>query len=1672
MKRNLSLIALCSLAVQVAFAQLPDGSTAPNWTMNDILNQPHTLYNYLDQNKVVFLDFSATWCGPCWNYHNTGSLENLYTLYGPAPGTNNVRVFMIEDDPATNTACLYGPAGCVGGTQGNWVAGTPYPIIDDASQSNAYNINYYPTIYCVCPDRKIYETGQVGTNSLWNYAKFCSAPTLTVTSVTDVACYGGSNGAINIGVTGGMPPFTFLWSNGATTEDISNLTAGNYSLTVTGSLGGTKTLGPVVVSQPAAPVQITVNEVVDEGCGGLGGSIDVSAYGGTPGYDYLWSNGGTTPLISDLSAGSYSLTVTDDHSCTKTLLNVIVDPPTLPVAFATAPSTLTCTNPLMTLSGAGSSTGPDMNYVWSTSNGHIVSGATTLNNCVVDEAGSYELFVYNTSNNCAAYANATVTANQVEPMAIAGPPGTLTCTASQIQLAGVGSTGNNFSILWTTQGGNIVSGATTLNPTVNAGGTYTLTITNTTNGCTQASSTTVTSNTAPPNVTANGGQITCTNSTVQLSGNSTTPGVTYAWTGPNGYTSTAQNPVVSAQGTYFLTVTKSSNGCTATDDAEVTQNTTAPQASAQGGTINCTNASVTLNGSSGTPGVTYAWTGPNGYTSPAQNPVVNTQGNYVLTVTAPNGCTQTATGIVNQNTTPPTASAGPNGLLNCNASEVLLNGTASSSGNQYSYLWTTTGGHIVSGGTTLTPTVDEAGSYSLTVSNSNNGCTSTASTQVMESAPVTVGIASQTNVLCNGNSTGTATVLAGGGSGSFTYAWSNGATTSTVSALSAGSYSVTATDGEGCDETATVIITEPSEVSVNAATVAQSAPGVNDGIASANPTGGAGNYSYQWSNGETTQTISNLVPGNYTVSVTDGNGCLKMQTITVNEFGCAVSASAEGYDASCHGASDGAASIILTNAASPQVFLWSNGATFPNISGLAPGAYTVSATDGNGCEVVASVEVGEPGVLFANTTATGVTASGVDDGTATANPTGGTGPFTYLWSNGGTTQTITGLVSANYTVSVTDANGCEAAQTVPVAPFACAMLATITANDISCAGAGDGQATVTLSGGLSPFSYDWSNDETTATITNLGPGTYSVTVGDAVNCPAIVEVTILEPVTLDVELSEFANTDCGTANGLATALAMGGTPNPDYHFTWSNGETTASITGLDAGTYTVSVSDANDCLATLEVEISVNDAEAPVVATQDLTIALNASGLASLTASQIDNGSTDNCDIASMAIDFNSFTCNDLGTHEVTLTVTDVAGNSSTGTANITVVDNTLPTIIVEDLVVSLDANGTATITPQMLNNGSADNCGIVEMTVDVSTFTCDDLGANAVVLTVKDASGNAASGTAIVTIQDNIAPAITCPDNAVLPYCDPVTEFEIPTNDNCAQALVPSQTSGLPSGSSFPAGVTVMTFEVNDGNGNHNTCSFTIEVPMEMTVGLNADHVSCFGETDGSIVAQVSGGAGGYTYVWSNGAATASIENLGAGSYSVSVTDEAGCEEVQTANIAEPTAIVSTPDNITPETTGQQNGAIEVTVTGGTQPYDYEWTDENGNVISNQEDVSGLSAGNYTLKIKDDNGCISLHVFTIQSVSGIAQRKLEQSISLFPNPTSGFVTVAFEDANATEANIRVFDITGKLAADFPNASLLSGRFQMDVSGHADGIYLVRIMIENQVVTKRLVVNR
>ena len=409
-----------------------------------------------------------------------------------------------------------------------------------------------------------------------------------------------------------------------------------------------------------------------------------------------------------------------------------------PVADAGSTAELNCTTPQLNLDGSGS-TAAGVSYAWTTVDGNIVSGANTVNP-LINDAGTYTLTVTNTTTNCASTDTVVITEDFLAPIADAGSTAELTCAITSINLNASGSSGQGaITYAWTTSGtGNIVSGANTFNPVIDAPGTYTLTVTDADNGCTAIDTVVITEDISQPTVVVNGPLvIDCNNTTAALDGTGSATGanIEYAWTASAGGTLSGATNGISATGTtagtYTLTVTNTDTGCSDSESITVTVDNTPPTVVVNGPlVIDCNNTTAALDGTGSATGanIEYAWTASAGGTlSGATNGISatgTTAGTYTLTVTnTDTGCSDSSDVTVTENNTAPTAVASGAGVLTCGVPTLTLNATTNA--GSPTYLWTTVGGNIVSGATTANPVVDAAGTYSVTITNGDNGCSTT-----------------------------------------------------------------------------------------------------------------------------------------------------------------------------------------------------------------------------------------------------------------------------------------------------------------------------------------------------------------------------------------------------------------------------------------------------------------------------------------------------------------------------------------------------------------------------------------------------------------------------------------------------------------------------------------------------------------------------------------------------------------------------------------------------------------------------------------------------------------------------------------------------------------------------------------------------------------------------------
>lgn len=438
---------------------------------------------------------------------------------------------------------------------------------------------------------------------------------------------------------------------------------------------------------------------------------------------------------------------------------------------------------------------------------------------------------------------------------------------------------------------------------------------------------------------------------------------------------------------------------------------------------------------------------------------------------------------------------------------------------------------------------------------------------------------------CPSNASGTATVsVTAGTSPPYTYLWSAGAqTTAVATGLAAGNHTVTITDSLGIINTSVVKVYNNIAVAA-VSTASVSCFGGSNGQSTAT-IGGTAPYTYLWSNGQTDQIATGLTVGVYTVTASNTDGCMNIAVDTI-DGPTAIANSFTVTPETCVGG-DGTSTATVTGGTAPYTYLWNNLQTTATATGLVAGSYTIGVTDANSCTFTAATTITNTPFVVSTTSVVPANCSG-GGGAATAVATsGGTTPYSYLWSNGQTDQTATGLSGGSYSVTITDAVGCtkSAAATITIVPFVTSSVST----PEKCFGSADGIAnSVVSSGGTPPYTYAWTpSGQNTQIATGLTAGTYTIVTTDAVGCSSTKTVTVTSPTAIVINTTAQQATWPSFSNGSATANVSGGsTP---YTYAWTpGGANSATITGLSAGNYTVCVTDVFGCSACDTVNVILN----------------------------------------------------------------------------------------------------------------------------------------------------------------------------------------------------------------------------------------------------------------------------------------------------------------------------------------------------------------------------------------------------------------------------------------------------------------------------------------------------
>lgn len=978
-------------------------------------------------------------------------------------------------------------------------------------------------------------------------------PLLAVAS-TPALCSGSADGSAVASVTSGTGPFTFDWGTGIVPDSTqTTLTAGSYQVIVNDSRQCSDTISFTVTEPSPILISPSTNPV---GCNGEStGSASIAVSGGTSGYTYSWSPGGATSTsLNNLPAGNYTVTVVDSNACIATETITVTEPNPLALVFAMTPATCDgLSNGSATATVSGGS--PQYVYSWSPTGGNSSSESGL-------SAGWYSITA-NDINGCLITDSVLVT--QPTPITATTSTQAATCAvangSASVSASG-GTPGNGYQYSWSP------GGATGSNVTGLLAGTYNVTVTDQ-NGCAGIFIATV-GNLGAPVVDASVIQpVSCFSgadgmAAVQvISGNGP---FSYLWPG-----GTSNDTLINrAAGTYAVEVTDA-NGCVAVDTITLTQ----PPALTISTSVNpvaCfgdNTGSVTVSVSGGVNGYSYSWS--SGATTSSVNNL--TAGNYSVTVIDANGCTATAASVVSQpnalivalNAVPATC----NGLANGSATVAAQGGTVS-----YHYSW------YPGGSTSQNVNGLAAGWHRITIDDAH-GCIITDSILITEPAPITA--TSNTQPATCGVANGSATLSAQGGTpgSGYQYTWSpGGATGSSVSGLMAGTYNVTVTDQNGCAGVFLATVGNSGAPVVNASVIQPvSCFGGSDGMAYVQVASGNGPFNYSWPGGANNDTLLNRAAGTYVVEVTDINGCVALDTITISQPTALVPTSTA-TPASCHDLLDGTLSGNVTGGTPNYSYVWNPGSYAGiNVTSVGAGTYTLTVTDAQGCTSTTTATITQPTPIQLSTTTAPAACYGTATGTASVSATGGSGACTFTWQPGSSIGTNASTLEAGlYTVVATDSNGCStSAQVTVFEPDPVSL--TVTTDSVSCSGASDASLSVTAAGGNGGYQYLWQPGGVTAPqISGVGSGTYSVLVTDVNGCSATITSTVIDPDPLVLTVSSPPILCIGQSTSLIAYVTGGTQP---FTYTWNTGvqSDTITVNPMVTTPYTVSVVDANGCMA-------------------------------------------------------------------------------------------------------------------------------------------------------------------------------------------------------------------------------------------------------------------------------------------------------------------------------------------------------------------------------------------------------------------------------------------------------------------------------------------------------------
>jgi outer membrane protein OmpA-like peptidoglycan-associated protein/uncharacterized protein (DUF2141 family) len=1282
-----------------------------------------------------------------------------------------------------------------------------------------------------------------------------NAELITTYNITNILCNGDPTGAIDLTVQGGVEPYKYLWSNKSESQDLKGLTAGNYSVSITDGVGCAEVVD-LQVTEPPKFVASLESEQNILCFGDSTGNISIRISGGVAPYGFQWNNGSQTQNLVRIPAGNYDLLATDANKCVQKISTSIEEPSKIVYSVNHVDNVL-CYGDNggavdITISGG---VGPYA-YAWSNS--------STSQDLERVPAGKYNVQIKD-ANNCRETLSAEVTQPAQLNVAISSIENILCFGelkgAIDIAVAG-GVTPYSFS--WS-------NGATTEDISDVKAGNYSVTVTDA-QGCMQTINATIAQ---PPQLDArisNEKHLACfgdSNGAISIEVKGGVKPYTYAWSNK----ANTQNIENLVAGDYSVAIVDK-NGCSRQLSTKIIQPEKLVSSLTGSKDVSCYEGSdgevnITVNG--GTTPYRYNW---NNETN-LQDLIGVVAGNYSVGITDAMGCKDSITSVkINQPTLLDVQLVSVTDILSYGKNTGSIDISVSGGIPEYAYSWS-------NGTKSQDLSSVPGGNYSVKVVDAN-GCEQIVNSVINQPPPFVVTLASVDDILCYGNHLGNININVEGGAPPYQYAWSNGYTTKDIDNVPAGNYSVRVTDANGNIAELSTKIAQPNQITTQFDHI-QNLSCFNDqtGSISITVTGGVSPYKYEWNTGQTTQDLTNLAAGTYTITITDANVCVKSVEATVTQPEQFVAEIAEITDINCNSESEGGIVLDVHGGVRPYSYLWNNGEKTKDISGVIAGDYSVKLFDANGCTNELSQTITEPEKLITElVSVTNNKCFGENDGAVEISVRGGVEEYGFLWSNGATSQNINSLTSGSYEVEVTDANGCVGIVEASVNEPSLLTSEVLDITHVKCFGDNTGAINVSVSGGTSPYEYLWSNNATSLNIDNVKAGAYTFKVIDDHGCESDFNTEIAQPDLLSLELDTVYHVLCNGENTGFIDINVKGGVFP-YKYSWNNGSISEDIVNVLSGTYSVKVQDANACEVYIETEIRQPDELlASMDELVDVECAGNASGLVTINAK------------------------GGVGPY-------NYKWNSGQET-------NTIENMPAGNYMASVtDANGCLTTFRAAISEPQKLFSNIDAIT----NIRC--YGEN--------------SGSINVTVMKGTAPY-------TFEWSNGATTEDI---------------RGVAAGD--------YKLKITEANGCASVLEGTIEEPTEFVASIDRiSDIFCYGDSTGSIDVSVSGGVKPYSFAWSNGFETQSIRNVVSDNYSVMITDGNGCIKTLNGEITQPQMLALRIDSVyNVKCCGDRSGAIFISVDGGIEPYQYQWS--NG---ATTQDIKDLVLGVYTVSVKDANNC------------------------------------------------------------------------------------------------------